>query len=352
MNWNKEIQPYVDDGYVKKVKHPKHDLYLYTYTPKTSYDRHWDDITRLTRGLVVDGAGCVVGRGFDKMFNIHELPHEVRPPFQAREKVDGSLIHMFRYKDHLIIHSKGSFTSDVAIAAQQWAKGCDWSWIKADMTVVCEWISPDSRIVINYGEREELVLLGVRDMNSNEFLDIDTMNQPLMVAENFKEYHSLEELKDAIPDNYEGFVIQDSKGQLAKIKSAHYVELHRSIFHLTTDTVWELCQKSWQEYFELIRALDRDAQAWVHDQATSISEYRALLYQYLHGLYDNKPEIKDRKEFAEWARQYDSEVSPVLFQFYSSNGKDTEKSRALLWKLARPSKNRYRFQPKSDEEDL
>jgi RNA ligase len=349
MNWNKEIQPYVDDGYVKKVKHLKYDLYLYTYTPKTSYDRHWDDITRLTRGLVVDGAGSIVGRGFDKMFNIHELPREGCPPFQAREKVDGSLIHMFWYKDHFIIHSKGSFTSDVAIAAQRWAEGRDWNWIKLDMTVVCEWISPDSRIVIDYGEREELVLLGVRDMDSDEFLDIDTMDQPLIIAENFKEYHSLEELRDAIPEGYEGFVIQDSKGQLAKVKSAYYVELHRSVFHLTSDTAWELCQKSWQEYFELISILDRDAQMWVDTRARAISEHRKLLYQQVHDLYNDRPETKDRKEFAEWVRQFDREIAPVLFQLYSNEGEDTEKSDEFLWRLVRPSKERYRFQPKEEE---
>lgn len=63
---------YQERGLVRMQKHPEHDLWIANYTPECQYNRHWDPVTLMARGLVVDQSG-VVARGPIKFFNWEEL---------------------------------------------------------------------------------------------------------------------------------------------------------------------------------------------------------------------------------------------------------------------------------------
>lgn len=67
------LQQYVSDGRLKTQKHPLFDLYLWDYTKKTTYDKLWDEITLLCRGLITDGDGNVKAYPLSKFFNYNEL---------------------------------------------------------------------------------------------------------------------------------------------------------------------------------------------------------------------------------------------------------------------------------------
>ena len=48
---------YAKQKYLSRVEHPTLPLILYNYTDKTQYERQWDDVTTIARGLIVDQSG-------------------------------------------------------------------------------------------------------------------------------------------------------------------------------------------------------------------------------------------------------------------------------------------------------
>ncbi len=42
------------EGFVMMQKHAEADLYIYNYTPKAQYDKVWNEITLMCRGLILN----------------------------------------------------------------------------------------------------------------------------------------------------------------------------------------------------------------------------------------------------------------------------------------------------------
>jgi RNA ligase len=164
------LERYINEGLVVKNDHPSLPISIYNYSRKAVYDRVWDNITKSCRALVLDKEGNVVAKAFDKFFNIEELSNEEIPneSFEVYEKLDGSLILVFRYLGELVVASKGSFTSDHAVLAK---KLIDEKYgnnkFYADYVYVFEMIGPSNKIVVDYPE-DELVLLTKLDNNTWE----------------------------------------------------------------------------------------------------------------------------------------------------------------------------------------
>ncbi len=121
------------------------------------------------RGLVADDTtGRIVGLPLPKFFNLAEhatgspyappLPDE---PFEVYDKVDGSLAVVFHYAGRWHAASKGSFTSSQAVWAQRRLDAADTTGLAPGTTYLAEMLYPANRIVVNYGERRDLVLLAV-----------------------------------------------------------------------------------------------------------------------------------------------------------------------------------------------
>ena len=87
------LRQMLDERLVMVQKHPHADLFIYNYTNKAQYDRIWNEITLMCRGLILDAGLHIVARPFKKFFNLEELPADEIPdePFEAYEKIDGSL---------------------------------------------------------------------------------------------------------------------------------------------------------------------------------------------------------------------------------------------------------------------
>nr|DAI89523.1 MAG TPA: RNA ligase [Caudoviricetes sp.] len=56
------LEDYEKRGLVYSQQHPTLDLKIYNYTDKVQYESLWDDITMLSRALVIDGKGDIVAR--------------------------------------------------------------------------------------------------------------------------------------------------------------------------------------------------------------------------------------------------------------------------------------------------
>src|SRR3990170_2874481 len=165
-----KIKQYVEQGLISENIHPEDEnVRIYNYTPEVQFDRKWDDVTMMCRGLILNiGTREILARPFEKFFNIQEhlevfkkdLPDE-EP--NITEKIDGSLGIAYFLNNKWWITTRGSFTSDQALWATNWFRrniNCD--NLPKDLTLLFEIIFDMNRIVVKY-DFEGLVFLAAID---------------------------------------------------------------------------------------------------------------------------------------------------------------------------------------------
>jgi RNA ligase len=236
-----ELKEMVAQGYVRRVVHPGGHLELFNYTEKCTYEGIWTETTRQCRGLILDLEGNIVARPFAKFFN-HSEPHapdlDLDAPVTVTDKMDGSLGILYGPG---AIATRGSFTSDQAVHAMGvWLERyMDWE-PPAGITCLYEIIFPANRIVVDYGDMDDLVLLGARNIATGEDVDSRILEWPGPSTE-VHPYTTLRAALEAPPrPGQEGLVVffPDS-GERVKIKQEDYVAIHRLVFGLTARRVWE-----------------------------------------------------------------------------------------------------------------
>lgn len=242
-------------GLVHSQRLDGHNITIWTYTRQCVYEKKWDTFTMAARGLILDEfARYVVATPFPKFFNYGEAVGQDGGipdlPFETFEKLDGSLIILFFYKDHWRCATKGSFTSPQARLAQQiidnqWAPLTPMaSSLNTNHTYLFELIGPDNRIVIRYPE-SVLVLLGGYNMAGEEYpfdqLQIVAQREGFHLVHRYSSYQHLSDLivqQPTLPADREGFVVRFANGHRLKIKGDEYCRIHRVISGITPLNLW------------------------------------------------------------------------------------------------------------------
>ncbi|MFB8076890.1 RNA ligase [Streptomyces sp. NPDC056013] len=256
-----ELTAALTAGHVTRKRHPRLPLSIYTYTRACQYAQHWNEATTRCRGLVADddADGRIVALPLPKFFNVSEhaagrpyappLPDE---PFEVYDKVDGSLGVVFHYDGRWHVASKGSFTSVQATWAQRRLDAADTAGLTPGVTYLAEILYPGNRIVVNYGDRRDLVLLAAFDRDGTEvpLAEAATGWQGVgsvvrtWPAMDLAELVALTE-SNTLPDGHratgtdaEGFVLRFASGRRAKAKLAEYVRLHKVLTGVTERDIW------------------------------------------------------------------------------------------------------------------
>jgi len=162
------VAKYELDGRIRVQRHPEANLFIANYTNRCAYEKLWDDLTLMCRGLIFDVDGNIIARPFKKFFNIGESVEPGQPPppvpdepFIATEKIDGSLIIAYCHEGRWDVASRGSFTSDQAQCARHMLYGLYGdTLLDPAFTYLFELVAKHNRIVVNYQE-EGLALLTV-----------------------------------------------------------------------------------------------------------------------------------------------------------------------------------------------
>ena len=162
-------------------------LRILNYTPRATYSRFWNPATLLCRGLIVDSAGRVVARPFPKFFNADEPDAPPVPddaPMVVTDKLDGSLGIAYHHPDSGIrIATRGSLMSEQAAEATQiWADKYHHVQFSRGITPLFEIIYPSNRVVVDYGDQRDLVLLAVIDIATGADLPLGCFDWPGPVA--------------------------------------------------------------------------------------------------------------------------------------------------------------------------
>lgn len=347
----------IEAGHVTRKIHPDLPLSILTYTREVQYGHYWTPVTMRCRGLIADDkTGEIVALPFPKIFvTAMHGAHDFAPPlpaepFEIFEKADGSLIIAFHYDGNWHAASKGSFISDQAQWAQAVLDGADLTGLDPGLTYLAEAIYPANRIVVDYGQREELMLLAA-------YRPADGTEAPLSeVAPHWKTVgpivrswgvrDGLAELEKLAAESTtldgstvggtdeEGYVIRYASGARAKIKLSAYLTLHKLFTGTNERTIWEVLA-SGQEPSVLFDQVPDEFADWARGIAADLRARHDLLageaFAAHKAILATLPADPDRKTFALAAVK--SEYRSALFLVH--DGRDKAVS-DWAWKQIKP----------------
>lgn len=319
-----QLNAAVADGRVTKRDHPSLPYSIYNYSPSVQYENDWDDVTTNCRGLILDEDYNIVARPWRKFFNLGQvnLPIQFDTPVEVMDKADGSLGILYpmpRGEDgyqHYAIATRGSFTSEQAYLAtfkiwnERYAERYETVLEALDeaYTFLFEIIYPSNRIVLNYGDMEDLILLGAVQ-NENGYYFGPQYAKAILdwkgpVVETF-EYNTISDaLAHTDRPNAEGFVIR-SHNFMVKIKQPDYLELHRLVTNASPKTCWEQLRAG-RSKSEIISNFPDEFHDYIGSMIDPLVEqFGARLEQILRGYQDLTLEVfdeSDRDPFTEIAR--------------------------------------------------
>jgi len=335
------LNTYIEQSLIVANKHPEYDLWILNYSPKAQSKRFWDEYTMSCRGMVIDANGKILARPFQKFKNYQEHdPKEIdlTRPYVIYEKMDGSLIIVFYYESRMewIVASRGSFISEQSIEAKKML-GLKYSKLNTKCTYLFEILYPENRIVVDYGERRELVLLTriVTETGVEAYHD-DLINNysnifSIVKVFDFKDIKSMKDLQALEEvENKEGYVFRDGNFRF-KWKFSEYVRLHGILTNVSNLTVWEHMRDNY-EFDELLDRVPDEFYDWLNRTASKLqSEFneieRLALQEFVRIYHVN--EITDRALFAERAKM--SDLRSILFKLY-----DRRPYADIIWKMIRP----------------
>lgn len=247
----------VNQGYVSIRNHPQFpELCIANYTQEAVYNNVWTQVTRSCRGLIWNSETHeVLARPFEKFWSADQL--EGRPElgtvptsghFFTFDKVDGSLGILYSCPDGSEgIATRGSFESEQAIkATEMWHEKYEDVCThrqRDDITFLFEIVYPQNRIVLDYGDTEELVLLGGVFNETGKNLSPMAAQWELQFPGNqAAEYKSknLGLLMQTERPGKEGYVLWwPEENFRLKIKHEEYKRIHAVVFGANTKNVWK-----------------------------------------------------------------------------------------------------------------
>ena len=338
-----DIQVYQDSvnkGYISTQTHPTLPLTIHNYSKSCTWENAWNEATLACRGLITNAeTGEVLARPFRKFFN-HDQPGapvlDLSDTITVTDKVDGSMGILFPLGNgEYAIATRGSFASDQAIRATKiwnekyagvFSPNPEWSYL-------FEIIFPENRIVVNYGDLEDLILLGAVETATGADIPLSLISNdwPGKVVATFP-YSTYEEaLLAPVRDNAEGFVLlHHSSGERVKIKQEEYIRLHRILTNVNTRSVWELLSAGEDPVATFADAPD-EFHAWLKEVIANFdlafNEIDSAIHSEYEVIFSALPDDWGRKEFAMAVSN-----NPKKAYFFSLlDGKDISES--IWWEL-------------------
>lgn len=296
------------------------DLRLFNYTQTAQFAGRWNFFEQVSRGLIIHArTGEIVALPLSKFYNWLEGGRRSDGHIvTVTEKADGSLGILYREEGMYKIATRGAFDSPQA----QWATHFlqtyyDLADLPNELTLLFEIIYPGNRIVINYGDREDLVLLAARNRFTGDFLpffpEVYALGQQygftLPQVYQFNNVLDIIAQTGQIDEHQEGWVVEFSDGQRFKFKGDRYRELHRIISNITfkntlacvaSGTIDTMRQQIPEEYY-----------AQVDEWVAQINARVAEMQQTCSAAFAAAP--KDtRKEFVLWVQAQHPRLFPYL----------------------------------------
>jgi RNA ligase len=341
------------DGYDKWEDHGhvnltyNGDLTLFNYTAQAHHKNIWSAFERMSRGLIINNkTGEIVACPFPKFFNWgqKDRPRGHLLEMEVTEKADGSLGILYRNNDQYFVATRGSFDGEQAKWATQFLNAnYDLDDLDSRWTILFEIIYPGNRVVVNYQDREDLVLIGAIDRFTGEDLRFypenpDNDNSLLELCrcygftgpETFC-FNSIEAILAALEGlsyNEEGYVARFSCGTRIKFKGDKYLNAHRLIYNMSHKRVIEACATGTID--DILYLMPDEFHGEVGTMRDNIrASVRELLVR-IERAWQVVRETDSRKQFAAHVTKNFADLAPYLFA--KLDGADINKIERMIYK--------------------
>jgi RNA ligase len=344
-----KLEKHVADGEIKSRRHNTEPLTIYNYSARCQFEKIWTHETKTCRGLIVDDLGDVVARPFAKFFNLgeHSDAPPLHEPHSIYEKLDGSLgVAYVRARDgRTAIATRGAFHSPQAEHATELLQSRYPFWLPpSGETWLFEIIYAGSRVVVDYGDMDELVLLARIDTEKGRDLPIDSVPHPFRMAKRFEMDWSkmLESQRVMRGLSSEGFVVRfHESGLRLKVKTDDYMRLHRLVCGLSTRAVWEVLSTG-ASMDDFLAAVPDEFMEWVKAKAAELRTRFAIIEEECRLVTADARALYDRKAQAEIINAR-AEHPAVCFKMLGGQRDDKPGNYApLIWKLLYPPHETFR----------
>lgn len=198
-----------------------------------------------TRGPTFEKAtGKLISLPFEKFFNVNEKAHTQAHIVQdydvdfILDKRDGSMITGALINGSVFLKTKKSFYSDVAIDANDDCPQHIWNFFRDALSLkyspIFEYTSPDNKVVLNYGNEPQFVLLAIRDMTDGSYVSYnDSRNLAVRYGVQMVDRVSFNTVKECLDsqltaEDIEGWVVYTNEGRF-KVKTKWYCDRHHLI---------------------------------------------------------------------------------------------------------------------------
>lgn len=227
------------------------------------------------------------------------------------EKEDGSIITFVKLPNREVLaKSKSSFESYQAIKANKIyeindnIKSFVDESLNNDIVPIFEYVSPFNKVVLEY-EKDELILLRLRDNKTGDYLDIDDVTKKYNIKVPKKLNYSLDEMESLSKtiENKEGWVIDFENGLKVKKKTDWYFSLHRIYTEDINKENFLIDKIINEEIDDVISLLDKsDYHNFIRDKVNKItsiiSNYVNDKSEMVMELYEISKPYNDLKYFA------------------------------------------------------
>lgn len=317
--WSKRVK--TADGFTYR---------LFNYSKGCAYERVWNEVTSVSRGLIVcEETGEVIAASMPKFYNLGEtvIPGVVASvragDFEALVKLDGSCGIGYRLDGRYRWATRGSFASSQSAVAQViWdAKYAQHNELLCSewnhLTLVTEIIHPETRVVCRY-DFEDLVLIAARNRFTGDdlsFADLSAIGERLgmRVVERIEgaDVEALVRRAETLNDNEEGFVFRWADGYRLKVKGAEYKRLHRLLSGITPR---ELAY-AWHDttIVEILRIMPEEFREETEQLMRQLDANTVELARQTEEVYSGAGEMADQKAFAAWVKTQDARLTGSLF---------------------------------------
>jgi RNA ligase len=363
MEFIKKLESYYDEGLLYKQFHPTLPLIIWNYSEVVQYESKWDEITLQCRGLITDDKGNIIVKPMKKFFNYEEVVYDCSNliPWKdeydyIQNKEDGSMLILFHYlpTNEWVTATRGSFTSEQAIEGMNILNSkYKLEAFEKSIAYIGEVIYPQNRIVVDYGDLSTVKFITAvpnRCYNHDYYEELH-----FTTAMNYFRYSGIKnkdivktkqyftfgpnlpiELKSLNTKNKEGFIFRFHPSNFRmKIKFEEYIRLHRIMTNCSTTSVWEALSMGMDiddiikdvpdEFYDKVKDYIKELRYQYH----SIKEHAGKYFDNLYESYNG--ELPEKAKYAEWVKQFDRHLHPILFRMYDN--KDYSK---IIWRLIKP----------------
>lgn len=297
-------------------------LILFNYKSSAVYADRWNYFETVSRGLILNRAtGDVVARPFDKFWNWGERGRTTDAPLlRVWEKIDGSLGILYRHKGEWRVATRGSFDGPQAVwATEFFNQTYPRPNVPSSLTMLFEIVYPENRIVVDYGERRDLFLLAVRNIQTGMYIPPQAwggMKPPKMptarYAGIFSGLRSVAEIEDAtrsLPANEEGYVAEFADGSRFKFKGDAYLRVARLVSAMSKRGVLRaMIEDRDIDTSDMPPHIRDDVIKWRTEIEIGVGEVRRQVNE----TFARAPK-SSRKEFALWVKENAARIAPLLF---------------------------------------